>query len=142
MKVQKSWLVYFKIWNILISYNEPFFGISGWILVSNDWICSCLSSSLQIQSNVQRKTSRASRKWWVIFQCLLFDVYTHVLYKSNKVVSIGLFWFCFISFSYSGVYILWFIFNRTLAQYVSAHSFCSHYYCICLVSIWWRENWQ
>ena len=40
-----------------------------------------------------------------------------------SVVYIGLFWFYFVSFSYNGVYFLWFIFNRRLAEYLSAHSF-------------------
>ena len=35
--------------------------------------------------------------------------------------SIELFWFYFVSFSYNGVYFLRFIFNRTLAQYLSGH---------------------
>ena len=39
------------------------------------------------------------------------------------VVSIGLFWFYFVSFSYNGVYFLRFIFSCTLAQYLSALSF-------------------
>ena len=39
------------------------------------------------------------------------------------VFSIGLFWFCSVSFLYSGVYFLWFIFNCSLTQFISAHSF-------------------
>ena len=34
-----------------------------------------------------------------------------------KVVSIGLFWFCFVSFLYNGVYFLQVFFNHTLSQY-------------------------
>ena len=42
---------------------------------------------------------------------------------SMLVVSIGLFWFYFVSFLYNGVYFKRFIFNCTLAQYQNAHSF-------------------
>ena len=43
------------------------------------------------------------------------------------VVSIGLFWFCFGSFSYSGVCILCFIFNHMLGQYQGTHSFTAKF---------------
>ena len=43
-----------------------------------------------------------------------------VEWGSSEVVSIGLIWIGFVSFSYNGVYFLLFIFNGTLTQYLSA----------------------
>ena len=61
-----------------------------------------------------------------------------------QVVSIGLFWLYFMPFSYSGVYFLWFIFNRTLAQYERAHSFWKTFSSARSKSLWfiWTiSNW-
>ena len=45
------------------------------------------------------------------------------LITGQVVVSIGLFWFCLLSFLYNGVYFLRFIFNPTLAKNLNANSF-------------------
>ena len=37
--------------------------------------------------------------------------------STNELVSIGLFYFCFVSFLYNGVCYRWFFFNRTLGPY-------------------------
>ena len=59
-----------------------------------------------------------------------------------SVVSIGLFWFCFVSFLYNGVYFLQVFFNHTLSQYQRANSFLSAENYVLPLTLWVKGSTQ
>ena len=68
-------------------------------------------------------TKHISQGWYDFLFCFYYRLQETLNINLDQVVSIGFFWFVLVSFSYNGVSLLWSIFNRMLAQYLSPHYF-------------------